>query len=54
MNTNDLTERLHRAVDRLGERVSDPSLGMLESARLRGKLEGVKLALSYIQEERNA
>lgn len=47
-----LSERLHRAVERLGERASDPSLGRLEAARLRGKIEGVKLALSYLDDHR--
>lgn len=50
---NDLTERLHRAVDNLASLASDPRLGDYEGARLRGKIEGVKLALSYMEEKRN-
>lgn len=47
---HDLSERLHRAVDVLGAMASDPSNDPLEAARLRGKIEGVKLALSYLNE----
>lgn len=53
MNVNNLTERLYRAIDRLAAIASEPLLSEYEVIRLSGKIEGVKLALSYIEEERN-
>lgn len=41
-------DRLRRAVARLEERRDNPSVGMLERTRLGGKVEGVKLAASYL------
>lgn len=45
----DLRERLGRAVDRL-EGLRAEARGFHEHARLGGKVDGVKLALSYVRE----
>ncbi len=46
----DLRPRLERAANRLEE--NKTGARFLEEARLGGKIEGVKLALSYIHEEK--
>lgn len=43
--------RLERAMARLEERRDDPATRWVERIRLGGKVEGVKLALSYVREE---
>ena len=48
--SDDLAARLRRAVARLEELRDRPTTGMLERARLSGKVEGVKLAASYLEE----
>jgi len=42
--------RLRRAVARLEELRDRPRIGPFERARLEGKVEGVKLAASYLEE----
>lgn len=48
--TSDLADRLRRAVARLEELRDRPKTGIFERARLAGKIEGVKLAASYLEE----
>ena len=48
--TTDLADRLRRAVARLEELRDKPGVGFVEKARLNGKIEGVKLAASYLDE----
>lgn len=48
----DLRERLERAVARLEERRDATHTSRSEHTRLSGKVEGVKLALSYLEEQR--
>lgn len=47
----ELRDRLERAVVRLTEKWGKPGTGSFERARLGGKIEGVKLALSYLPQE---
>lgn len=47
----ELRERLTRAVIRLEENRDLPGCSLTERLRLNGKIEGVKLALSYLDED---
>jgi hypothetical protein len=44
-----LADQLRRAVARLEERRDRPGIGSFEKQRLEGKIEGVKLAASYLE-----
>lgn len=50
---NALRDRLQKAASELGHILRRPH-NSIESARLRGKIEGVNLALSYLDEERRS
>lgn len=44
-------QRCLKAVDLLGIKVQNPTISANEAARLRGKIDGVKLAISYLLED---
>lgn len=50
LTLNDLRERMETASGKLSAMLADPHTSLREHKRLKGKIEGVRLAQSYVDE----